>query len=294
MLWLVLAVLCNLSIATLFKYSERRGLDRAALLTVNYVVAGAIALVLIASGANGQTLSYNSGLLALGIGTGVLFIGGYYLFAFSIREAGMGLATAIVKIAVALPVLASWLIWDEIPSPPQIVGLCLAGAAFFLVARPAIPNNHSENEPNEYGHLWIAGMLALLFLSGGLADIAMKTFGEVYAPTTSREMFLLLVFGVAFFVGLGLVVGKGVRTGQWPERAVYGWGLVLGFVNFGSAAFILGAIDELPGPFVFPVNNIAIVGGAAALGVVVWGERLSRANLAGLAMAALALALLWA
>ncbi len=206
----------------------------------------------------------------------------------------MGLATGIVKIAVVLPFLASWFIWQEIPSRFQMVGLVLASAAFFLIARPVAPADRPGAPPHNHGRLRTVGLLGLLFLSGGLADIAMKTFGEVYASTNSRSLFLLFAFSVAFFVGVGLVVGKGMRTRQWPERPVYGWGLVLGLVNYGSAAFILGAIDELPGPFVFPVNNIAIVGGAAALGVGVWGERLSKTNLTGLALAVAALALLWA
>ena len=294
MIWLVLAVSCNLAIAMLFKYSERRGLDRAALLTVNYAVASTVAAILFAFTGQGGRLSVGSGMLALGVGTGVLFIGGYYLFAYSIREAGMGLATGIVKIAVVLPVLVSWFIWEEIPSPFQMAGLVLAGAAFFLIAQPGAPAGLPRGAPHKHGRLWMVGVLGLLFLSGGLADIAMKTFGEIFASTNSRSLFLLFAFGVAFLVGVGLVLGKGMRTRQWPERPEYGWGLLLGLVNYGSAAFILGAIDELPAPFVFPVNNIAIVVGAAALGVGVWGERLSRTNLAGLAMAAVALVLLWA
>ncbi|MCH7976631.1 MAG: EamA family transporter [Bacteroidetes bacterium] len=294
MLWLVLAVSCNLAIAMLFKYSERRGLDRAVLLTVNYAVASILAAVFVFIGEGGPAvLRGGLGLPALSIGTGVLFIGGYYLFAYSIREAGMGLATGIVKIAVVLPVLASWVIWKEVSSSLQMAGLVLAGAAFFLIAQPGASAGLPRGAPHKHGRLWMAGVLGLLFLSGGLVDIAMKTFGEIFASTNSRSLFLLFVFSVAFLVGVGLVLGKGMRTRQWPERPEYGWGLLLGLVNYGSAAFILGAIDELPGPFVFPVNNIAIVVGAAALGVGVWGERLSKTNWTGLAMAAAALALLW-
>ncbi|MCH7527126.1 MAG: EamA family transporter, partial [Planctomycetes bacterium] len=224
------AVSCNLAIAMLFKYSELRGLDRAALLTVNYAVASTVAAILFAFTGQGGRLSVGSGMLALGVGTGVLFIGGYYLFAYSIREAGMGLATGIVKIAVVLPVLVSWFIWEEIPSPFQMAGLVLAGAAFFLIAQPGAPAGLPRGAPHKHGRLWMVGVLGLLFLSGGLVDIAMKTFGEVYASTNSRSLFLLFVFSVAFLVGVGLVVGKGMRTRQWPERPVYGWGLVPGLV----------------------------------------------------------------
>ncbi len=294
MLWLVLAVLCNLAIVTLFKASERREHDRVALLAVNYAAACIVAVLLHLSGSNRGTLDVDAGLLLLGVGTGILFLAGYYLLAYSIREAGMGLATSIQKIAVVLPVLASWLIWHEIPTSLQIAGLGLAGAAFFLIALPNYASRAPEDDPLAKRPLWTTGVLGALFLSGGLVDIAMKTFGEVYAPTNSRAMFLLVVFGVAFLAGASIVAIRGVRFGTWPEPAVCGWGVVLGVVNYGSAAFILGAIGELPGPIVFPVSNIAIVGGAAVLGVGFWGERFSKANWAGLAIAAVALALLWA
>ena len=127
---------------------------------------------------------------------------------------------------------------------------------------------------------------------GGLVDVAFKTFGEVFAADNSRSLFLLFVFSVACLTGLVAVVGQGVRAKAWPSRAAIGWGVFLGVVNYGSADFLLRAIAELRGPFVFPANSIAIVMGAAVLGIVVWGERLSRANWMGIGLAAAALVLL--
>ena len=138
----------------------------------------------------------------------------------------------------------------------------------------------------------VAGVLALLFLAGGSVDVSMKAFDELYGATSSQALFLLVVFGVAFGIGLALVVRRGVRDGVWPGRAEVGLGALLGVVNYGTAEFILQAIARLSGPFVFPANNIALVVGAAVLGVVVWGERLSATNKLGLGLAAGALLLL--
>lgn len=293
MLWLILAVLCSLSIAMLFKYSERRGLDRIALLAVNYGVASSIAVLLLIAEGESRPFDASIGLVALGVGTGVLFIFGFVIFAYAIREAGMGLATGVMRISVVLPFMASWVFWNEIPSVLQMTGLGLAGASFFLIAQPARATEHGVADTPKHAPLWMLGVLGLLFLSGGLVDVCMKAFGELYSATNSRSLFLLFVFSVAFLVGIGFVFQKGLRKGAWPDRHVYGWGGVLGLVNYGSAAFILGAINELPGPVVFPVNNIAIVGGATVLGIGIWGERISKTNWIGLALAAVALALLW-
>ncbi len=300
MIYLALAVACSLAIATIFKYSERRGLDRMALLTVNYLVAFAVAGALLATGveetAGGLTL--HPGLLVLGVGTGALFIAGFGLFAYAIRVAGMSLATGVMRLAVALPFLASWLIWDEVPSTAQGAGLVVAGGAFFLIARREAPASEAHvagggDAPEGANDGWrVALVLGLLFLAGGTVDISLKAFDEWFAATNSRALFLLMIFGVAFLIGCVFVMRRGVQTGVWPRGATVGWGIALGLVNYASVEFLLQAIARLSGPFVFPVNNIAIVLGAALLGVLVWGEQVSRVNRIGLGLAVVALVLM--
>ena len=299
MVFLALAVACSLSIAVLFKLAERRDFDRTALLTVNYAAAAALALVLQGvAPAEGVT----AGLVGLGVVQGVLFIGGFWLFSLAIREAGMGLAAGVMRLSVVVPFVASWLVWGETPGTLQLVGLALAGVAFFLVAQPASEPPGKLGPPasgdaagvgpeaGEAGRT--VGLLALLFLSGGLVDVNMKAFQETFAEAVPISTFLLFVFGVAFLVGAAAVVVGGVRTGRWPRGAVLGWGVVLGLVNYGSAEFLLRALVEVPGPIAFPANSVAIVFGAALIGRVVWSERLSRANVAGLVAAGVALLLL--
>lgn len=295
MLYLALAVACSLAIAMIFKLSELRGLDRISLLTVNYAVAFVVAggLLMAGVGAVEAGLTPSLGLVALGVWTGALFIGGFVLFSYAILLAGMSLATGVMRLAVALPFLASWLIWGEAPTPAQFAGLGVAGAAFFLIARRGDQPAFATEAESDHAAGWkVVVVLVALFLAGGAVDVSMKAFSEWYAATNSQAEFLLMVFGVAFGLGLVWVVARGIRTGLWPNREELGLGIALGLVNYGSAEFILAAIARLRGPFVFPVNNIAIVFGAALLGVLVWGERLSRANKLGLGLAALALLLL--
>ena len=301
MVYLVLAVSCSVGIAALFNLAERRQLDRTALLTVNYAAAALLAVVL--QGATpmaGVTLP----LVALGVGQGVLFIVGFWLFSVAIRQAGMGLAAGVMRLSVLIPVLASWAIWGEVPSGLQIVGLVLGGVAFFLVARPAaptadpdpaqgsLPRPDAERAPRDGPGVGVAVLLGLLFVSGGAVDVLNKAFSKGFSATVPKPTFLLFVFGVAFAVGLAMVVVQGLRTGQWPRGAVLGWGVVVGLVNYGSADFFLRAVDVLPAPFVFPANSVSIVLGAALVGFLVWGERISRTNALGLALALVALVLL--
>ncbi len=307
MLFLALAVTCSLSIAVLFKASERRDLDRTALLTVNYLAGAALAVALQGVEPEGKV---TAGLVALGVVQGVLFIAGFWLFSLAIREAGMGLAAGVMRLSVVVPFWASWLVWREAPTPWQLAGLVLAGVAFFLVARPAAgapgdPGPLGASPVQEPGRAVLpaspvasagrtAAVLGLLFAVGGVVDVNMKLFDESFSGAAGVPIstFLLFVFGVACAVGALVVTAQGLRTGRWPTAEVWAWGAALGLVNYGSAEFFLRALERLDGTVAFPVNNVAIVLGAALVGRVAWGERLSRANLAGLGLAAAALVLL--
>jgi len=309
MVYLALAVACSLAIGLLFKHAGREQLDRTSLLTTNYAAAVALALVLLAAG--GRTvadgLALEPSLIALGVLTGALLIAGFFMLSLATDLAGMSLAIGVMRVSVVLPFLASWLVWNEVPSLAQGAGLVLASVAFFLIAQhkertpeavpvgassPAAQTQETEPDGLSASSGRVFAVLLGTFVVGGAVDVSMKTFEESFGAGNSRVLFLLMAFGVAFAIGAVVVVARGLRTGTWPERRTLGWGVLLGIINYGSLEFILRAIERLPGPFVFPANNIAIVVLAAVLGVAVWDEYLSRVNRIGLGLAVVALILL--
>ncbi len=307
MLALVFAVVCSVAIGMIFKHAGRRQMDRTALLTVNYATAVGVAVVLLGVGGRsvqeGLTLSWE--LLVLGSATGGLLIAGFFTLAWATEVAGMSLAIGVMRVSVVVPFLASWLVWGEVPTVAQEIGMGLAMGAFFLLAHrrstlePVPASAPVGSERPALSSLappmvdwYVAGVLGLTFCLGGAVDVSMKAFEEGFGDGNSRVLFLLMAFGVAFLIGAGIVLRRGMRRGEWPRSGTIGWGVLLGIVNYGSLEFLLRAIEVLPGPFVFPANNIAIMSLAAILGVTVWSEHLSRANRTGLALAIVALVLL--
>lgn len=318
MLFLALAVGCSLAIGMIFKYTGRERMDRITLLTVNYAAAVATAGVLLAFGGRTAStgLTWSPSLLGLAIGTGALLIAGFFVLMLATDVAGMSLAIGVMRVSVVIPFLASWIVWSETPTIAQGAGMLVAAASFFLIAhRPSepLPVLAGSTDPPEVpvsetvshegpqdtpsasastSSLKVFGVLALTFLSGGAVDVSMKTFQEGFGAANSRVLFLLLAFGVSFVIGAVIVLVRGLRSGDWPETRTVAWGLGLGVINYGSLEFILRAIERLPGTFVFPANNIAVVVLAAVLGVTVWKETLTRPNRIGLGMAVVALLLL--
>lgn len=300
MLDLVLAISCSLAIGMIFKWSGVRHLDRITLLTANYGAAVCCALTLAILGQPGHFDNFSStpGLLLLGVVTGASFIAAFFILALATERAGMALAIGVMRLSVVIPVLTSWFIWEEVPSLAQGIGLIIACAAFFLVAWRDTSKTRigqgpvQEQKLHEVTPRIVFFTLVLLFCTGGMVDVLLKTFEEVYADDNSLVVFLTMVFGAAFLIGSFIVLRRMIRSELRPKSEVIVWGIVLGVINYLSAAFFLRAIRVLSGPFVFPVNNIALVVGAALLGVLFWGERLSGRNLTGIALAAIALVLL--
>jgi drug/metabolite transporter (DMT)-like permease len=182
--------------------------------------------------------------------------------------------------------------------------MLLAGVAFFLLAQkerapePVAAGSAGTLQQESTGGLlhnvdWYAfGVLALTFAVGGSVDLSMKAFEEHFGAANSQVLFLLLAFGAAFLIGAALVGRRFVRDGRRPSLQTVGWGVLLGIANYGSLEFLLRAVAALPGPFVFPANNIAIMVVSAGVGVLVWNERLTTRNKLGMGCAVVALVLL--
>lgn len=290
MLYLALAIASSLAIGMIFKHAGLRGMDAVALLAVNYGVALVPGIVAAAQ----QPVDVHAltpGFWALAVTTGVLFIFGFWIYAKATEQAGLSLAIGVMRISVVIPFVASWLIWSETPSAAQLVGMGVAGFAFFLIAHKRSGDGDRANDRTLSARWAQVALLAVLFVSGGLVDVSLKTFDEVYAPTVARPLFLLVLFSVSFLLGMVYVMRRGLQ-GQWPTRAELSWGVLLGLINYASVEFLLLAVQVLSGPFVFPANSIALVIGGALLGVWIWGEHLSVRNKVGLGLAALALLLL--
>lgn len=294
MIYLALAVACSLSIGMIFKHTGRRAIHRLELLTVNYLAASLLSLTFLWLEGRTAVIEFTPGLVVLGVSTGALFICGFFLLSVATDMAGMGLAIGVMRVSVVVPFLASWWIWGEVPSFAQGAGLLMAGTAFFLIAggrRKSMPSTSRPGERARSSSMATLVILALVFAVGGLVDTMLKAFEEIYSAENSSAMFLTIIFAVAFVIGM-LIRGPAYLRGQRLDTRAIGWGALLGAVNYGSVEFLLGAISRLSGPFVFPANNIAIVIGAAVLGVVFWREHLTRINVIGLFLAALALLLL--
>ena len=265
-----------------------RNVDRLTLIAVGYVVAAIVGLFVQTLRGGLTDLVDDRGLLIFGIVVGASFVIGFTFFAWAIKLIGMAIVTGVARTSVVVPFLASWLVWSEVPSMPQVGGVIVAMVAFTLLARTF---SRADKDVNK-GPMFKLVVLLGVFVLVGIADLAMKTFEVWYSGKFDASAFTFLVFGAAAFFGILALVVRGFSSGHWPDRQSILWSTLLGVINYPSIDMLVRAAEVLPGTVAFPVNGIGTTLGAALIGVLVFKERLSRVNFLGLAFAGTALIML--
>lgn len=296
----------------LLKAADARGVDRLAVIRVNYAVAAVIAFF--AAVLLGQShVSRAASVLAAAVG--VLFVGGLICWAKAIETGGLALSVVAMRSAIAVPVLASIVVWHEAPSGLEIVGSVLAVAALVLVISELVNDRTTSRTdllPESGLHigqnlrkpesgsgsqagvvpadrvtgrpwLWMLG----LFLVNGLVNTAAKLFQEKVAPEENLP-FQAVIFVAAFLVTTVLYYVRKSRVSQPALR----YGAALGAANLGNYLFLILALTTLPGTVVYPVAAALEVGLMAMAGSLLWREKVGLRSWVGIGLAIISLVLI--
>lgn len=292
---LLLAVLASATLSLVLKLSETRDLDRYAVTAINYMAAaggaalmggrlrapapGAAGAVFEALGAGAPVPTAFGPSWATGWGavTGVMLFAGLITFQLAIRAHGVGLATAMAKLGVLVPMILAIGVWGEHPRSVQWAGIGLALLAIVLTNWPT------------GGDRWrdaVRPALLLVLVCVGLSEFSSKVF-QHHGHAADKPTFLMLGFGVAGVIAWVVVAARRRRFG-WAEVGV---GVAVGVPNLYSIGSLVDALQSLPAAVVFPVFGAATLLVVQLAGIGLFGERPDRRGWAaiGLTMAAVIL-----
>jgi drug/metabolite transporter (DMT)-like permease len=119
-----------------------------------------------------------------------------------------------------------------------------------------------------------------------MSEFANKVF-QRHGLQADKSLFLLTTFSGAFVLSLvALAVSR--RRIRWSD---VGLGIAVGVPNLFSSFFLILALEDVPAVVAFPVYGAGTVLALAAAGVLVFRERLGRAEWAAVAATAGALVL---
>lgn len=281
-LYLLLSSICSLTIAHLLKLTEVKQLRTVNTLTVNYIVAGIFALIV---GLKGDVQAGFSSpgiyLFLFCIIVGAFFISNFVVYGKSVHTNGVGITIAAMRLSLLIPVLISIFFYAEYLNMPKIIGVILVFGSLILL----IPQKSSV----QIGNINASWLLLITFVLSGFADASLKIYEEELSLALNELTFMGLVFLGAFVIGLVLSI---IRSGPVIKKEEALLGAAIGIPNLYSSIFLIYALGDISGSIAYPIVNILNVLGGTFLGLLIWSDKVSTRQWAGIATAIIAIILL--
>ena len=290
MLFLLLSILSSTGIFLIFRLIEKQRVENFPVIVINYVTAAILGFAL-----NSRTAAepgqFPSAFYALAILIGVLFIGMFFVVARSSQKAGMAVTTIAGKMSVIFPILFS-ILYDvqDIISGLKVAGILIALIGVLLT----VYKKRAQLPEPAFIYLPI-----ILFIGMGLVDSLVKLAQYKYVSDANLSLFTAILFSISALSGLlASFFQRGRFRSIFTARALL-WGALLGGVNFGSIFFLVKTLNynhpergTIDSSVVFGINNIGIVALSVILGMLLFQEKLSGLNKAGVLVCIIATILL--
>jgi drug/metabolite transporter (DMT)-like permease len=278
MLFLVLSILCSVTVGVIFKIARNYIISTAQIVAWNYVFA---LLLCYFSFSPDLKKVDTTAPWSIYISLGILLPAVFLFLAASIKHMGIVKTDAAQRLSLFIPILAAWLLFKEDFNTLKVIA--------FFVALPALLLILSKKTENKNGK-WIYP--AVVLIGFGVIDILFKQI----ALTTSLPFTtsLLVVFCIAMVLMIVVVVYEVLFKKVRLKTINFLLGTLVGVFNFGNILFYLKAhktFAENPST-VFAAMNMGVIIIGSLAGIVVFKEKLSRYNYFGLLLAIVAIVLI--
>lgn len=276
--FLLLNIITTSSLFVLFKGFEKFRINTVQAIVTNYWVAVLIGYLTAEDPIIiGEVLSKDW--MIHGAWLGLLFITFFHLIAYASQRIGVAVTTTANKMAVVIPIMVGMIAYGESSVWYKLVGILVALIAVYLTTKP------KEVSSTKKSWLTIA-IPVLLFAGGGAMDVTLHYVQTYMVPESEATWFTTSIFISAGCLGLLVVFFKMIKEGMKVDWKSILAGIILGIPNYGSIYFILRAIDlEVLGSSVlFPIANVGGILFATIASVILFKERLSKANWIGVSL----------
>lgn len=285
MLYLFISIVCSVAVSVLLKIARSKGIVLAQAITVNYAVA-ALCVWYFLSPDLGVWADYAQHWW-LFLSLGLVLPAGFVVMGLAVAQVGIVKSDAAQRLSVFLPILAAFALFGETLTADKIIGIALALLALLALLYKDGGNAGKKSKKTQ-SSMTAAVLLLGVWLCYGAVDILLKQVsksGQAFGST------LLVTFILAGLLMLGYLLLK--RT-KWTAASVLG-GLVLGGLNFANILFYIRAHQAYGNnpTLVFAGMNLGVITLGMLTGAVVFKEKISTINAAGIALALMAIVCLY-
>ncbi len=301
MFYLTLAIICSASIALIFKYTESSNTNRYLITSANYFIAFSTSLFMIFSknllsdvtrdisfiedckllASNSlHVLSPHSSIiwgLVVGSISGSFFYLSFIYYQKSVKENGVGISGTIAKLGILIPMIFSIVLWKELPSSIQWVGILLSLLSILIV----------NLSPNSLEKFDIKPTIILLFIFGGMAEFSTKIY-QKYALNDYKDVFLFSIFFVAFLISIFYTLKE---RGKITKKDIL-TGFAVGIPNLFSSYFLILSLDTLKTSVAFPIYSAGSIVLINIGGFLIFKEHIAKKNKVAILLTIIALVII--
>ena len=277
-MYLVLAILSSAAMTLFLKGFRADDTNRYAIILGNYVTCVIVGFLMLKEKAS--ILHPMKPTLLFGVICGILFVFTLVMMQRSIEKNGAILSSAFSKLGLIIPLIMSIAFFGEKPKTLQYIGIAVVLLAVLII-----------NGKQEKGRKIYPFLLLLVLLGGGFADGMAKIFDR-FGDRTQDKLYILIVFFAAGVITLVLLLTEYKKTGKAGQLKDYLAGIAVGIPNYFSASLLLKSLSTIPAFIVYPVFSVGTILFITLVSILVFKEKPTKLQWAGLALIAAALVLL--
>lgn len=301
MFFLFVATLCSATIALIFKYTENSNTNRYLITSSNYFIAFVISIFmafykgLFAGLVKEQSFftefkfllsqdfyilsPYSSIIWGAIVGSisGAFFFLSFIYYQKSVKENGVGISGSFAKLGILIPMAFSIILWKEIPTGLQWIGIFLSLLSILIINLSAKSIERFDVKPT----------IIFLFLFGGMAEFSNKIY-QKYALNDYKDIFLFFIFFVAFLISITFTLKDKADINRKDILT----GFAVGIPNLFSSYFLILSLDTLKTSVAFPLYSAGSILLINIGGFLIFKEKISKKNKFAIGLIVVALVLI--
>lgn len=293
-LWYLLgAILGSSSLVIILKVFDLKGVNLYVGITTNYVV-GAVLSFLSAPVCMSAGEILGADWLGISMLIGATFMLALVVFGISAQRSGVAITTISGRAAVFVPVVFAFAVLGEQPTALKIAMLALILVAMYMILKKSGQGAIGSNAVN---NRWVYLLPVAVFLFNGASDTMVQYAQKEVLPQGDNDLYA--IFNGMLFVGgalTGIVcyIVSCIRNRKLyvPKLKDFGWGALLGFMNWVCMMGVFNALSVFDGSVFYPLYYTGAIIVSTIVGVWIFRERLSAVNWIGVGLAVVAIAVL--
>lgn len=280
MSYLVLAISASVLVSIFLKMARSRGIDVTQAILINYITAIILCIYLLKPSFDVSQIMANGAFIFVALG--VLLPSVFIIMAKAVQMVGIAKSDVAQRLALFLPILASFTIFGEDLTPAKGAGLILAFSS--LIALTYKPVHHTDVKVSDTTDFKrAAAILGGVWLGYGVIDILFKQMAKLGSAFPDT---LFVSFVLAFVL---LFIYLMMNRTKWQPKSLAS-GVLLGALNFANILFYIKAhqVYKDDPTLVFAGMNIGVICLGAVVGLVIFREKISKINGLGILLGVLA------